>query len=115
MKRFGMMIRLRPELLEEYKQYHMNVWPEVLATIANCNIRNYTIFHHDEMLFGYYEYYGVNHAADMAKMAADPVIQRWWAIMMPMQKQMEGTPAGEWWMPLEVVFHFDGAGSTFRQ
>ncbi len=108
MKRYGMIIGLRPEYLEDYKKYHADVWPEVLATIASCNIRNYTIFLHQGTLFGYYEYYGTDHKADMAKMAADPATQRWWVIMTRMQKQIEGTPEGEWWMPLEEVFHFSG-------
>ena len=67
MKRFGMMIGLRPEHYEEYKRYHSAVWPEVQATIERCNIRNYTIYHHDGILFASYEYYGTDHAADMAR------------------------------------------------
>ena len=108
MKRVGMLVGLRPEFFEEYKRYHEAVWPEVLATIERCNIRNYTIYHHDGTLFGSYEYYGTDHAADMAKMAADPATQRWWAVMMPMQKRLEDAPEGEWWVPMEEMFHFDG-------
>ena len=112
MKRFGMMIGLRPERYEEYKQYHAAVWPEVLATIVSCNIRNFTIYHRSGMLFGCYEYHGTDHAADMAKMAADPATQRWWEILIPMQRQVEGTPEGEWWAPLEEIFHLDGQNSS---
>jgi L-rhamnose mutarotase len=111
MTRYGMMIYLRPEYLQSYKEFHASVWPDVLRMIANCNIRNYTIFHFNGVLFGYYEYHGTDHAADMAKMAADPTTQRWWEIMMPMQKQVEGTPDGDWWMPMNQVFHFDGDSS----
>lgn len=107
MQRYGMMIGLRPEHFDEYKRHHAAVWPEVLATIAACNIRNYTIYHHDGLLFGTYEYHGTDHAADMAKMAADPATQRWWTLMMPMQRQIDGTPDGQWWMPLEEMFHLD--------
>jgi L-rhamnose mutarotase len=108
MKRFGMIVGLRPEHYDEYKRYHSAVWPEVQDTIERCNIRNYTIYHHAGTLFATYEYYGTDHAADMAKMAADPATQRWWAVMEPMQKQIEGTPEGEWWMPMEEMYHFDG-------
>ena len=45
MKRFGQLIGVRPEKLEEYKAYHAKVWPEVLETIRKCHIHNYTIFH----------------------------------------------------------------------
>ena len=48
------------------------VWPEVLAMIQACNIRNYSIFRHGTQLFAYFEYLGEDFAADMAKMAADP-------------------------------------------
>ncbi len=107
MKRYGMMIGLRPEHYDEYKRYHAAVWPEVLAMIESCNIRNYTIYHQGGLLFGSYEYHGTDHAADMVRMAADPATQRWWTIMMPMQRRLDGTPEGEWWMPLEEMFHID--------
>jgi len=109
MKRYGMMIGLRPEHVMAYKKYHAAVWPDVLATIESCNIRNYTIYYHSGVLFGSYEYYGIDHDTDMAKMATDPAMQRWWAIMMPMQTRLEGTPDGKWWLPLEEVFHFEGS------
>jgi len=109
MTRYGMRIGLRPEAHQEYVKYHAAVWPEVLATIARCHIRNYTIFHQDGMLFATFEYHGTDYKADMARMAADPTTQRWWAIMIPMQERIPGTPEGEWWMPMEEVFHFDGA------
>ena len=53
--------------------------------IRECNIRNYSIFHKDGLLFAYFEYVGDDFDADMAKMAADPETQDWWDIMMPMQ------------------------------
>ena len=70
--------------------------PEVLATIRRCDIRNYSIDRKDDLLFGYREYHGVDSAADMPKMAADPKTQQRWAIMMPMQ-QLETRSSGEWW------------------
>jgi L-rhamnose mutarotase len=103
-----MQIGLQPGSYDEYKRYHAAVWPEVLATIEQSNIRNYTIYHHGGTLFAHFEYWGTDYAADMARMAADPAIQRWWAIMQPLQQQIPGTPAGEWWMPMEEMFHFDG-------
>ena len=70
--RYGCVIRVRPERFEEYKRHHAAVWPEVLATITRCHIRNYSIYHQDGFLFGYYEYHGRDHAADMKIMAAAP-------------------------------------------
>jgi L-rhamnose mutarotase len=67
MKRYGSVITVRPESLEAYRKYHAAVWPEVLAMIWRCNIRNYSIYLKDDLLFGYFEYHGADHAADMAK------------------------------------------------
>ena len=79
MKRYGSVIRVRPEKLEEYKKLHAEVWPGVRRMIAECGLRNYSIYYKDGFLFSYYEYVGDDYAADMAKMAADPETQRWWA------------------------------------
>ena len=77
MKRYGSVIRLRPEKKEEYIKLHETVWPGVLKTIFDCNIRNYSIFYREGWLFSYFEYIGNDYEADMKKMAADPVTQQW--------------------------------------
>jgi len=105
MKRFGQIIRVRPEHFEDYKKYHAAVWPDVLSKIKECNITNYSIFHKDGLLFAYFEYTGVDFEADMAKMAADPKTQEWWAVMKPMQQPVENSEPGEWWATMEEVFH----------
>jgi len=55
MKRYGSMIRLRPEKYDEYKRLHAAAWPEILAKITECGIRNYSIYHKDGLLFSYFE------------------------------------------------------------
>jgi L-rhamnose mutarotase len=107
MKRYAMVIRVKSEKLAEYERYHAQVWPEVLTTIRQCNIRNYSIFHKDGFLFSYFEYIGDDFDADMAKMAADPKTQEWWRIMDPMQEPVETRAAGEWWAKMREVFHTD--------
>ena len=105
--RYGMTLRVRPERLAEYKTYHAAVWPDVLATISRCSIRNYSIYLRDGVLFSYFEYHGDDFAADMKRMAADPATQRWWAIMEPMQEPYPDRGPGEWWSRMEEVFHHD--------
>jgi len=107
MKRFGQLICVKADRLEEYKKYHAAVWPEILDMIRQCNIRNYSIFFKDGLLFAYFEYVGSDFDADMAKMAADPKTQEWWDIMKPMQSPIETRAEGEWWATLEEVFHTD--------
>lgn len=107
MKRYGTMLRLKPGAEEKYRAYHQAVWPEVLRMIARCNIRNYSIYLKDDILFGYFEYHGADFAADMEKMAADPKTQEWWAIMMPLQEPLATRKEGEWWAEMDEVFHAD--------
>ncbi len=106
-KRYGQLIGLKPEAYEKYVEDHAKVWPGVLKTIYDCNIRNYTIFFKDNMLFAYFEYLGDDFDADMKKMAADPVTQDWWAIMEPMQQPISTRKKGEWWANMQEVFHTD--------
>ncbi|HUU60183.1 MAG TPA: L-rhamnose mutarotase, partial [Phycisphaerae bacterium] len=80
MKRYGMVVKVRAEKLDEYKRLHAAVWPGVLKRIRDCNLRNYSIFHKDGYLFSYFEYVGEDFDADMARMAADETTQKWWAL-----------------------------------
>ena len=50
MERYGMVIKVRPEKLDEYKRLHANPWPGVLKTITECNIRNFSIYYKDGFL-----------------------------------------------------------------
>lgn len=106
-KRYGQVIALEPETAVEYKQLHQSVWPKVLEMIKECHINNYSIFFKDNYLFTYFEYTGTNYEADMAKMAADPVTQKWWSVVMPLQKPIETRGEGEWWADMDEVFHFE--------
>ena len=44
MKRYGSVIGVHPDKIEEYKKLHAAVWPGVLKTIRDCNLRNYSIY-----------------------------------------------------------------------
>ena len=112
MKRYGSVIGLREDKIAEYKALHAAVWPEVLRMISACQIRNYSIYLRQMpdgkyYLFSYFEYTGADFAADSAKMAADPVTQKWWACCRPCQEPLPGRENGEWWAGMEEVFHQD--------
>jgi len=79
----------------------------VLRTIADCEIRNYSIFLRNGVLFAYFEYHGSDFDADMRKMADCPATQRWWRIMDPMQLPMTDADPDEKWSQMQEVFHFD--------
>jgi len=45
---------------ERYIILHQHVFTGVLDRIRKSNIRNYSIYQRDEILFSYYEYVGSN-------------------------------------------------------
>ncbi len=106
-RRFGSVIKVKPEKLEEYKMLHANPWPEICETIRSCHIHNYSIYFKDGYLFSYFEYHGTNFAEDMARMAADPATREWWKMTDPCQEPLETRSEGEWWAAMEEVFHLD--------
>lgn len=108
-QRMAFCIALKPAHVAEYKRLHAAVWPEVLRQISDSHIRNYTIFlrEPENLLFAYWDYVGRDFSADMAAMAADPATQAWWAVCMPLQAPLPSRGAGEWWAPMEEVFHLD--------
>lgn len=107
MKRMGFVIGIHPDRIADYKRLHAEVWPDVLARLRASNITNYTIFlrEPENLMFGYWEYTGEDFAADEAAIAADPVTREWWAVCGPMQRPLESRAEGEWWAPMEEVFH----------
>jgi L-rhamnose mutarotase len=109
MKRYGSVVGVREEQKAEYIRLHAAVWPGVLAKISDCNIRNYSIYlkEPENLMFSYFEYHGTDYAADMAKMAADPETQRWWAVCMPCQQPLDTRKEGEWWADMTEIFHHD--------
>lgn len=105
--RHAHVVALRPEKEQEYRRLHEAVWPDVLAQIRASNLRNYSIFLRDGLLFSYYEHVGTDLAADLAAMAADPRTQEWWQLTDPCQQPVPTAAPGELWAPMTEVLHVD--------
>jgi L-rhamnose mutarotase len=106
-RRVGAVVKLRADHEERYRQLHREVWPGVLDMLRAAHVTNYTIFFRDGMLFSYLEYTGDDYAADMARIAADPTTQEWWALTSPCQEPLGTAAPGEVWAPGEELFHLD--------
>lgn len=104
MKRYGKVIKIKPEKLAEYEELHANAWDGVLKKISECNIRNFSIHFGGGYLFSYYEYIGSDYEADMEKMAQDATTQKWWQLTDACQEKVDWASDGEWWSDLREVF-----------
>jgi L-rhamnose mutarotase len=107
MKRYGMVIGVRPEKLTEYKRLHAAVWPEIMRLLTEAGVRNYSIFQKDELLFGYFEYHGDDLEAAFERMNAEPIVKEWYAVCGPCQVPLATRKPGEWWADMAEVFHME--------
>lgn len=105
-KRVGMVIKLRKDMIEEYKRLHSDDNKGVRDLLTKYNLRNFSIFLHqledgNYYEFGYYEYIGNNFPGDMSKLACEPRNKAWLEVCDPMQIALEGH---EGWAEMEQVY-----------
>lgn len=107
MKRYGMVIKIKPGKLEEYKRLHANPRPGVIEALRECGRRNFSIYHKDGYLFGYFEYDGDDFEADTKKLREKPIMKKWLALTDPCQQPLETCEEGRWWAFMEELYHHD--------
>jgi len=44
MARYAMIWKIRPELKEDYKKDHTNIWPEMAEALKDSGYKNYSIY-----------------------------------------------------------------------
>jgi L-rhamnose mutarotase len=106
MTRVGFVLKVKEELIDEYKRRHREVWPEMLDALRETGWRNYSLYMRDDgTLFGYLEAEG-SFAEALEGMSELEVNSRWQAEMAPF---FEGTggQADEMMEELVEVFHLD--------
>ena len=105
-KRVGMVIKLKPEAIDEYRRLHADSNPGVRDLLNKYHMHNFSIFLHkidgDWYEFGYYEYTGDDFEADMAKLAKEPRNIEWLKVCDPMQLPLEGEDG---WAEMEQVYY----------
>jgi L-rhamnose mutarotase len=107
MKRVGFLLKVKADKLEEYKQRHETVWPEMLAALQRTGWHNYSIFaREDGLLFGYFEA-TESFQASLAGMAQEEINAKWQDFMAPYFENLSGAHADESMVELEEVFHLD--------
>lgn len=107
MKRVGFILKVKQEKIEEYKEWHRNVWPEVVEALKRNGWHNYTLFMRpDGLLFGYFET-PENFEAALAGMATEPASLKWQEFMKPYFEALDGKRPDQSMLELEEVAHHD--------
>ncbi len=105
MTRVCFVSRVRPDRLDEYRERHAAVWPEMLEALRDTGWRDYHLFlAPDGRLVGFLE--TDDYAAAQAAMAATEVNARWQARMSEFFVD-PGNP-DEGFVLLDEVFHLEG-------
>lgn len=106
MQRVCFLLRVKTDRLQEYKERHAAVWPDMLQALRETGWKNYSLFlRGDGLLIGYFETDDLE--AARAGMADREVNKRWQEDMAPFFEQLEGRHADESMMVIEEVFHLD--------
>jgi L-rhamnose mutarotase len=106
MERVGFVLKVKPDRLDEYKERHKEVWPEMLEALRETGWHNYSLFlKEDVTLFGYLETPDFDRA--LAGMAEKDTNTRWQAEMASFFESLDGGRPDEGMHPLEEVFHLD--------
>ena len=104
MRRVCFCLQVKRDRLQEYKERHRSVWPEMLEALRRAGWRNYSLFLRDDgLLIGYLETPDFGRA--LAAMAGADVNRRWQAEMAGFFEGEPGLKADERMRPLEEVFH----------
>lgn len=107
MTRVAFLLKVREDKLEEYKEYHRNVWPEQLEALRRTGWRNYSLFmRQDGLLFGYFET-PESYEAALRGMEKEGVNLKWQEMMKPYFEGLEGNRPDQGALRLEEVFHQD--------
>ena len=106
MTRYCFLLQVRPELLDEYRQRHAAVWPEMLQALHESGWHNYSLFARpDGMLVGYVEAEDLQAAQEA--MAATEVNTRWQREMSRFFLGLDGRGPDEGFELLDEVFHLE--------
>jgi len=99
------LLKVRPERVDEYRERHVRVWPELQDALREAGWKNYSLFlRPDGMLVGYLEAEDFARCRDRMKQRS--VNERWQAEMMQFFENLEGGP-DDHMEPLAEVFHLD--------
>ena len=107
MKRVAFLLKVRQDKIEEYKNHHAAVWPEMLDALRRNGWHNYSLFmREDGLLFGYFETPDSFQAAQ-AGMAKEEINAKWQDFMAPYFENLSGAHADQSMVELNEVFHLD--------
>lgn len=108
MRHFGLALNLKddPHVIEQYKIYHRDVWPEVLESLREVGITRMDIYLLGRRLFMAIETVDdFDPARDFPRyLELHPRCREWDELMRTFQEPVPEAKPDEWWATMEPVF-----------
>ena len=101
-------LRDDPAAIAAYREYHRQVWPEVLESLRRAGVSSMDIRMHGRRLVMILELLdGLDVQRVFAAHAAShPRVREWERMMSALQERASDAPPGEWWAVMEPIFQF---------
>ena len=94
-----------PQLIEEYKRHHQNVWPEITKSIREAGIEDMEIYLLGRRLFMIMEVSDRFSFEEKARAdRSNPKVQEWEKLMWKFQQPLPQAQPGEKWVLMERIF-----------
>jgi L-rhamnose mutarotase len=104
MEKIAFVMKLKPGNEAEYEKRHDEIWPELVETLKQAGVSDYSIFLEKSSckLFAVLQR-SEDHS--MEQLPLDPVVKKWWAFMADiMETSADNKPVEE---SLVKVFHLE--------
>ena len=107
MQRVGFLLKVLEDRIDDYKEHHRHVSPEMLEALSRHGWHNYSLFMRpDGLMFGYVEVPD-NFQVALDGMAKEDANSRWQALMEPFFESADGGRPDENMVQLQEVFHLE--------
>lgn len=106
-KRYCLALDLQnsPQLIEEYKRHHQEVWPEITQSIRDAGIEHMEIYLLGTRLFMIMEVNDLFSFEEKARADRNnPKVQEWENLMWKFQQPLPQARPGEKWILMERIF-----------
>tara|TARA_B100000945_G_C20057037_1_gene446300 strand:+ start:184 stop:537 length:354 start_codon:yes stop_codon:yes gene_type:complete len=91
--------------IQEYKQYHKNVWPQIIESMKKSGINYAEIYNTRNRLFMIIEvneHFSIDKKSEMD--LKNPKVQEWEKLMWNFQESLPNTPPGTKWVLMDKIF-----------
>ena len=102
---FALDLKDDQNLIDEYEEYHQDVWPEIIASIKNAGVTDLEIYRVANRLFMIMETdESFSFERKNVMDNANPKVQEWEELMWKYQQALPVAKPGEKWILMNKIF-----------